>query len=40
MAMLHGGRVVFHGTADEARTTRDPMVRQFIEGSSKGPIDV
>ncbi len=40
MAMLHGGRVVFHGTAEETRTTRDPMVRQFIEGSSRGPIEV
>jgi phospholipid/cholesterol/gamma-HCH transport system ATP-binding protein len=40
VAMLHGGRVVFHGTAEEARNTGDPMVRQFIEGSSKGPIEV
>jgi phospholipid/cholesterol/gamma-HCH transport system ATP-binding protein len=40
MAMLHDGRVVFHGTAEEARTTRDPMVRQFIDGSSSGPLAV
>jgi len=38
LAMLHEGRVVFTGTPDEARNTRDPMVRQFIEGSSEGPI--
>jgi ABC-type transporter Mla maintaining outer membrane lipid asymmetry ATPase subunit MlaF len=29
---------VFNGTPDETRGTRDPMVRQFIEGSSTGPI--
>jgi phospholipid/cholesterol/gamma-HCH transport system ATP-binding protein len=38
MAMLHDGHVVFVGTPDEVRTTRDPMVKQFVEGSSEGPI--
>ena len=38
LALLHAGRVVFTGTPDEARATRDPLVRQFIEGSSEGPI--
>ena len=38
MAMLNEGRVVFSGTPDETRATTDPMVRQFIEGSSEGPI--
>jgi phospholipid/cholesterol/gamma-HCH transport system ATP-binding protein len=38
MALLNEGRVVFTGTPDEARNTSDPMVRQFIEGSSEGPI--
>jgi phospholipid/cholesterol/gamma-HCH transport system ATP-binding protein len=38
LAMLHGGRVVFTGTPDQVRATRDPLVRQFIEGSSEGPI--
>ncbi|MBK7368080.1 MAG: ABC transporter ATP-binding protein [Candidatus Eisenbacteria bacterium] len=38
MALLNEGRVVFTGTPDEARTTSNPMVRQFIEGSSEGPI--
>ncbi len=38
LAMLHEGRVVFTGTPDEARNTNDPLVRQFIEGSSEGPI--
>ncbi len=38
LAMLNDGKVVFTGTPDEARNTSDPMVRQFIEGSSEGPI--
>ncbi len=40
IAMLHQGRIVFEGTPQETRDTRDPMVRQFIEGSSRGPIQV
>ncbi len=39
-AMLHDGKVVFHGTADETRGTANPLVRQFIEGTSAGPIRV
>jgi phospholipid/cholesterol/gamma-HCH transport system ATP-binding protein len=38
MAMLHEGKVVFTGTPDETRTTTHPLVRQFVEGSSTGPI--
>jgi phospholipid/cholesterol/gamma-HCH transport system ATP-binding protein len=38
LAMLHEGRIVFTGTPDEVRKTSDPLVRQFIEGSSEGPI--
>jgi phospholipid/cholesterol/gamma-HCH transport system ATP-binding protein len=38
MAMLDGGRIVFSGTAEETRQTRDPLVRQFIEGTSEGPV--
>jgi phospholipid/cholesterol/gamma-HCH transport system ATP-binding protein len=40
IAMLHDGKVVFEGTPEETRRTRDPLVRQFIEGSSEGPIPV
>jgi phospholipid/cholesterol/gamma-HCH transport system ATP-binding protein len=40
IAMLNDGRIVFQGTPEETRNTRDPMVRQFIEGSSQGPIQV
>ena len=38
MAMLDGGRIVFMGTPEETRGTRDPLVRQFVEGSSEGPV--
>ena len=38
MAMLHEGKVVFMGSPDETRTTTNPMVRQFVAGSSTGPI--
>ena len=35
MALLHEGKVVFTGTPAEVETTRHPLVRQFIEGSSE-----
>ena len=38
LAMIYQGRVVFTGTPDEVRHTDHAMVRQFIEGSSVGPI--
>ena len=38
IAMLHEGKVIFSGTPEETRGTTNPMVRQFIEGSSTGPI--
>jgi phospholipid/cholesterol/gamma-HCH transport system ATP-binding protein len=38
MAMLYGGKVVFQGTPAEVQSTGDPLMRQFIEGSSTGPI--
>ncbi len=39
IAMLNGGKIVFTGTVDEVRSTDHPMVRQFIEGSSQGPLE-
>jgi len=38
MAMLSRGKIVFSGTVDEVRRTDHPMVRQFIEGNSRGPL--
>lgn len=38
MAMLDGGRIVFTGTPEDVKTTGDPLVRQFVEGTSEGPV--
>jgi phospholipid/cholesterol/gamma-HCH transport system ATP-binding protein len=38
IAMLHEGRIHAMGTPVEIQSTRDPIVRQFIEGSSEGPL--
>jgi phospholipid/cholesterol/gamma-HCH transport system ATP-binding protein len=39
IAMINGGKIVFTGTVDEVRNTSHPMVRQFIEGNSQGPLE-
>ena len=38
IAMLHEGRIHAVGTPTEIQATKDPVVRQFIEGSSEGPL--
>jgi phospholipid/cholesterol/gamma-HCH transport system ATP-binding protein len=38
VAMLSGGKIVFTGTVDQVKSTDHPMVRQFIEGNSQGPL--
>jgi phospholipid/cholesterol/gamma-HCH transport system ATP-binding protein len=38
IVLLYEGRVRYDGTAEETRRTEDAMMRQFIEGSSRGPI--
>lgn len=40
MAMLYQGKIVAIGTPTEIRNTKDPLVRQFITGSSQGPIQM
>lgn len=40
MAMLYQGRVVAIGTPQEIRTTSNPLVKQFVTGSSEGPIQM
>jgi len=40
IAMLYGGRFETVGTPDEIRRSESPVVRQFIEGRSEGPIQV
>ena len=36
--MLYKGEVIFTGTPQETRNTDNPVVKQFVEGSSQGPI--
>jgi phospholipid/cholesterol/gamma-HCH transport system ATP-binding protein len=38
MAMLHRGRIVEQGTPDQMRQSTNPVVVQFLSGSTKGPI--
>ncbi len=40
IAMLHEGHVLATGTPQEIQNCDNPIVRQFIEGKSHGPIDV
>ncbi len=40
IVMLFGGKVIWDGTPDEIRTTEDEKVKQFIHGSSTGPISI
>ncbi len=38
LAMLLNGKIVFSGTSAELQQSTDPVVRQFREGTSEGPI--
>jgi phospholipid/cholesterol/gamma-HCH transport system ATP-binding protein len=38
IAMLYNGKIQQTGTPDEIRNTADPVVRQFIEGETDGPL--
>ena len=38
IAMLYEGKIVHVGTPSEIKSSGDPVVRQFIEGSTEGPI--
>jgi len=38
IAMLYNGKIVFTDTPEQVKSTKDPVVRQFITGAAKGPI--
>lgn len=38
IVMLHRGVIIFDGTPDQIKNTRDEVVRQFTEGRADGPI--
>ena len=38
VGMMYKGSLIFDGTTDEARSSRDPVVKQFIHGEVEGPL--
>lgn len=38
--MLYEGKIAVYGTSDEVRASTNPVVRQFITGETRGPIQV
>lgn len=38
--MLYQGKVIFEGNVKDLNTTKNEYVKQFVNGSSQGPIDV
>jgi phospholipid/cholesterol/gamma-HCH transport system ATP-binding protein len=40
IAMLHRGRIIAVGTAEEMAKSEDPTVKQFMTGSTEGPIRI
>jgi len=38
VGMLYRGRLIFDGTTEEAKASRDPYVRQFVHGMTEGPL--
>ena len=38
VAMLHEGRITFIGSPEEIMASKDPLVQQFINGSTEGPV--
>ena len=38
VAMLHSGRIIWHGPRDRLYATGNPYVDQFVEGRAEGPI--
>ncbi len=40
ISLLVDGRIIFSGTSGEVKSTDNPYVRQFLEGSAEGPYRV
>ncbi len=38
IAMLYDGRIIGVGTPEEIRTSKNPIIQQFVTGSAHGPI--
>lgn len=39
IAMLHNGHIIFNGSVEQARTSEDPILQQFIVGATTGPLE-
>jgi phospholipid/cholesterol/gamma-HCH transport system ATP-binding protein len=40
VAMLFEGAIIAYGTVDEIKTSENPIVQQFLQGSEVGPIPI
>lgn len=40
IAMLHRGKIIAIGTTEEMENSDDPAVKQFMSGSTEGPIQI
>ena len=40
IAFLYEGEILMYGTPEEFRKTDNPFVKQFVNGSSQGPIQM
>jgi phospholipid/cholesterol/gamma-HCH transport system ATP-binding protein len=40
IAMLYEGKIIAHGTPEELKASRDPVIVQFLAGSAEGPIRI
>ena len=40
IAMLHGGKIIWHGAVTEIDQSGNPYVDQFIHGRAEGPIEM
>jgi phospholipid/cholesterol/gamma-HCH transport system ATP-binding protein len=38
VGMMYRGRLIFDGTTEEAKTSTEPYVRQFVHGLTEGPL--
>lgn len=38
VGMLYKGELIFDGTTEEAKTSHEPRVRQFVHGLTEGPL--
>lgn len=38
VGMMYKGRLIFDGTTEEAKASREPRVRQFVHGLTEGPL--